>query len=97
MHLALIKRQTEKNCSDFGALKESSRRKRLRKFTTKLKSFKNTSKCKGVSPFVKLQAAGLQRDYKKNVFFKKIDKACAEQLHYITGFSRLSGYDQTQR
>ena len=74
MHLALIKRQTEKNCSDFGALKESSRRKRLRKFTTKLKSFKNTSKCKGVSPFVKLQAAGLQRDYKKKCFFKKLTK-----------------------
>ena len=73
MQLALIKWQTEKNCLDFGALKDGSRRKQPRRVTTKLKSFKSTCKCKEVSPFVKLQAAGLQRDYKKK-FFKKMTK-----------------------
>ena len=81
---------------DFVALRDDPRRKQPTRVTTKLKSFKNTCKCKRVLPFVRLQTAGLQRDYKKK-FFKTIDRAGAEQLHSITGFSRLSAYDQTQR
>ena len=49
-----------------GALKDGSCWKQPRGVTTKLKSFKNTSKGKGVSPFVKLQVAVLQRSYKKS-------------------------------
>ena len=73
---------------DFGALKDDSRRKQPRRVTTKLKSFKNTCKCKGDLPFVKLQTARSQCDYKKK-FFKKIDKAGAEQLHRITSLVEL--------